>query len=197
LVGPSGSIFAETGLIKSLCQISADICNQLETHVLRIEHGGNVANQDVPLETDLPIPEDESLPITINEYLERLALMLTEEHSPASDLPLIRRDAPPPVPANLPVAEGQQIPDVPSLTVVEQPKNRVDEFLAKCNEISGTRIFRSHIWRHIGHRTSRQFEYWQKGDPKTSSSDDYNFNRVLDMNPDEFIASLKRKHLLK
>jgi hypothetical protein len=100
------------------------------------------------------------------------------------------------VPATPPTAEGEQLPLAP-LTVTEQRKKQVDEFLERCNQISGTRIFRRHIWRHIGHKTSRQFEYWQKCDPKASSTDDRNFDRVLDTNPADFIASLKRKQLLK
>jgi hypothetical protein len=51
LVGPSGLVLAESGVIKSLCKISADVCNKLETRVLRIEHTADVANENIPIES--------------------------------------------------------------------------------------------------------------------------------------------------
>ncbi|MFN0171530.1 MAG: hypothetical protein ACKV22_34365 [Bryobacteraceae bacterium] len=78
---------------------------------------------------------------------------------------------------------------------------RVDAFLARCNrqpiETDGqAKIIRKHIWRAVGHDTSRQFEYWQKSSSKATTQDNRNFERILAMGPVEFIALLKKKSIL-
>lgn len=37
----------------------------------------------------------------------------------------------------------------------------VDAFIQKCDLNSTTRIYKRHIWSSVGHKTARQFEYWQ------------------------------------
>ena len=51
----------------------------------------------------------------------------------------------------------------------------------------------------VGHKSPRQFEYWQKGQIKQGSmpgytaADDRNFRRVLNMAPHEFWQLVKSK----
>jgi hypothetical protein len=75
-------------------------------------------------------------------------------------------------------------------------KAEVDAFIAKCREISGQRILKSHIWRSVGHTKARQFEYWQSCDKKTTASDSTNFKRILRQDPMSFVESLKGRGLL-
>jgi hypothetical protein len=73
----------------------------------------------------------------------------------------------------------------------------IDTFIQKCNQHSTTRIFKSHIWKSVGHRTARQFEYWQACDEKKATPEDQrNFSRILRTTPEEFVATLKRQNLI-
>jgi hypothetical protein len=69
----------------------------------------------------------------------------------------------------------------------------VDTFLTRCNEKARFKVIRQHIWRSVGHRKSRQFEYWQACSDKATAVDDRNFRRILSMNPTDFIALLGTK----
>src|ERR1700693_785490 len=42
----------------------------------------------------------------------------------------------------------------------------VEAFLLRCNKESGVSltVTRKHIWRAVGHKSGRQFYYWQKSD---------------------------------
>jgi hypothetical protein len=76
-------------------------------------------------------------------------------------------------------------------------KQRVDAFLAQCNARSARApINRKHIWRCVGHKNARQFEYWQRNDPKATAADDKNFSRILQTEPAAFILQLKDRRLL-
>ena len=74
----------------------------------------------------------------------------------------------------------------------------VDTFLERCNQEPDLdeKIIRKHIWRAVGHKHARQFQYWQSGSDKATDEDDRNFRRILSMEPRDFIALLKQKHLL-
>ena len=78
----------------------------------------------------------------------------------------------------------------------------VDCFLEACNRVSKVRIGRAHIWRSVGHRKARQFEYWQAGDDRLPHStrgatrqDDQNFRRVLTTKPEVFVFQLKSQKI--
>lgn len=75
-------------------------------------------------------------------------------------------------------------------------KGEIDAFLQRCKELSVTRVLRRHIWLLVGHSKGRQFEYWQACDKKATREDEINFSRVLRMEPEEFIALLRQKHLI-
>jgi hypothetical protein len=74
----------------------------------------------------------------------------------------------------------------------------VDAFLGQCNREanSSVKVIRKHIWRAVGHKNARQFEYWQAGSAEATGADKQNFGRVLDMNPVNFVELLKKNGLL-
>jgi hypothetical protein len=73
---------------------------------------------------------------------------------------------------------------------------QVDDFLLRCNQKSGHRVRRRHIWLAAGHSKGRQFEYWQACDSHATGEDERNFGRILKTEPVAFIALLKQKQLL-
>lgn len=72
----------------------------------------------------------------------------------------------------------------------------VDAFLMKCEKESSMRITRTHIWQAAGHRTARQFQFWQNSDPKATTQDDQNFRRIVAMTADEFLDLLKKQKII-
>jgi hypothetical protein len=74
----------------------------------------------------------------------------------------------------------------------------VDDFLLRCNQEPGLpeRLFKKHIWASAGHKSPRQFQYWQAGDAAATAEDEKNFGRILAMSPSAFIAQLKRSNLI-
>ncbi len=68
------------------------------------------------------------------------------------------------------------------------PSNRdlVERFLITCNRTCSFKVIKADIWRAVGHKTSRQFEYWQRGqkkfgkEPGYSNTDDTNFRRIVE-----------------
>jgi hypothetical protein len=56
MVGPSGSVFRESGSIKRVCQASADLCHALEARALKAENAGSIA---VPIEVGFSSDERE------------------------------------------------------------------------------------------------------------------------------------------
>jgi hypothetical protein len=79
----------------------------------------------------------------------------------------------------------------------------VDSFLVDCNRNSSTRVRKTHIWKHVGHSSPRQFEYWQADEDRipgttrgATAQDDLNFRRVLSMAPKDFVAVLQQRGIL-
>ncbi len=87
--------------------------------------------------------------------------------------------------------------DPPVADEKDQRRSQVDEFLQECNEMSQEPIRRRHLWLSIGHSGARQFEYWQRNDPKATEADNQNFGRILGMKPEDFVNILRQKQLLK
>lgn len=75
-------------------------------------------------------------------------------------------------------------------------RSRVDAFLKQCNKISEKRIYKNHIWKSVGHKTARQFEYWQECSDKSTAEDQRNFSRVLGRSSQDFLATLKKQKLV-
>ena len=75
----------------------------------------------------------------------------------------------------------------------------VDAFLSHCNQKLGlqTKLMRTHIWKLVGHKGDRQFQYWQSSNnKKTTATDDLNFSRIIGLAPDEFVDELRKKRLV-
>jgi hypothetical protein len=75
-------------------------------------------------------------------------------------------------------------------------REMVNTFLLHCSRETGLKLCRKHIWQSVLHTSSRQFQYWQKCDPKATAQDCANFSRVLAMTPAEFKNDLKMKNLM-
>jgi hypothetical protein len=73
---------------------------------------------------------------------------------------------------------------------------QVDLFILKCHQEASLKITRTHIWRAVGHRSARQFQYWQASEPKATAQDNQNFRRILAMSPTDFEALLKKMSLI-
>jgi hypothetical protein len=74
----------------------------------------------------------------------------------------------------------------------ESLRQQVDRFIERVRVKTGRRITRANIWRAVGHRSSRQFEYWQARSPKATTQDNTNFRRILGMDPNKFVELLPR-----
>lgn len=72
----------------------------------------------------------------------------------------------------------------------------VDGFIAACKRECDFKVQRKHIWLAAGHRTGRQFAYWQANSPKASKTDHQNFVRILSMKPAEFVALLRERGIV-
>ena len=98
-------------------------------------------------------------------------------------------------PVGRPVMPGaESSPLAPESTPQSRP-DRVDDFLERCNrEYQGSdKLQKKDIWTLAHHTTPRQFEYWQRGDQKTTSADEKNFERILEMTPRDFIEAVVRR----
>jgi hypothetical protein len=89
----------------------------------------------------------------------------------------------------------------PLQATVQESEDRfamVDDFLANCNveARNGLKLLKKHIWRAVGHKVPRQFQYWQKKHEKATAEDDRNFRRILSMTPAEFISLLRKKRIV-
>ena len=99
----------------------------------------------------------------------------------------------PPVGRPVMPADGSS-PLAPVSTPQSRP-DRVDDFLERCNrEHLGPRpLVRKNLWMLAGHRTARQFQYWQSCHQKASLADKKNFERILEMTPHAFIEAVVRR----
>jgi len=81
----------------------------------------------------------------------------------------------------------------------------VGAFLLACNEEPNlkSKVIRKHIWRSVGHKSPRQFQYWQSGKHRgpgqshgATELDGQNFGRILKMAPRDFVALIEKKGLI-
>jgi hypothetical protein len=105
--------------------------------------------------------------------------------------------------------------NVPSQDQAEQEEERtefdhgvarraaVDRFLLRVKQETVLRALKTHIWKAAGHTTPRQFQYWQAGKDRlkgksrgATTQDGLTFQRILDMDPKEFVALLYKKHVI-
>ena len=74
-------------------------------------------------------------------------------------------------------------------------KNRravIDAFIAKVTDAE-RKITRKDIWTVAGYKDKTEFARFQRGDTKTTKAAAITFNRVLNMNPDDFRRLLGNK----
>ncbi|MGI8989559.1 MAG: hypothetical protein ACR2I2_08245 [Bryobacteraceae bacterium] len=72
----------------------------------------------------------------------------------------------------------------------------VDSFILRCKQETTLKATRKHIWSAAGHKSPRQFQFWQASDPKATAQDDQNFRRITTMSPTDFEALLKKKRII-
>jgi hypothetical protein len=70
-------------------------------------------------------------------------------------------------------------------------KKRIEDFITTLQE-AGYPISKKDIWRAAGYRAATEFERFQRADERTTTSSEANFTRVLNMDPEAFIALLKK-----
>jgi hypothetical protein len=75
-------------------------------------------------------------------------------------------------------------------------RTAVEAFIAEVTE-AGRKITRKDIWTVAGYTNATEFERFQRGDPRTTSSAATAFNRVLGMKPEKFIELLGKKPAAK
>jgi hypothetical protein len=74
----------------------------------------------------------------------------------------------------------------------ENPRDRVDAYLQMMRN-NGHKITRKNISDVAGYDDSTEFERFQRQDARATVSAKANFNRVLDMSPEEFMRVLEKK----
>ncbi len=72
-------------------------------------------------------------------------------------------------------------------------RSMVDAFVLRCHQETHVKVIEKYIWLAAGHNQARQFQYWKAGDSKATEADSQNFERILGMNPLDFIELLKKK----
>jgi hypothetical protein len=74
---------------------------------------------------------------------------------------------------------------------------RIENFIQDVQEVTGERITKTTIWQMAGYKSRTDFECFQREDTKTTVSAREHFNRILRMQPENFIAEAKRRGLPK
>jgi hypothetical protein len=92
-------------------------------------------------------------------------------------------------PANAPTAEV-------GTAQLASRRREVDDFITKVLA-EKEKIRRKDICKVAGYKDNTEFERYQRGDPRTTAAARKNFDRVLKMTPNEFIACLEKKQVQK
>jgi hypothetical protein len=72
----------------------------------------------------------------------------------------------------------------------------IDAFISKL-AATGRKVTRKNIWTVAGYTNRTEFERFQSDNPRTTAAATKNFERVLKMSPEEFLALLRRKQVPK
>jgi len=70
-------------------------------------------------------------------------------------------------------------------------RKRIGEFILKMGA-TGLKVKRKDIWQAAGYKDRTEFERFQRGDSRNRSACS-NFNRILNLNPDDFRSLMGRK----
>jgi hypothetical protein len=77
-------------------------------------------------------------------------------------------------------------------------RDSVDQFLSKCRKsFPGIKFHRRHIWRAVGHKCARQFQFWQAAHSKATIANDKDFKRILALRPEAFEKTLRDKKIIE
>ena len=76
-------------------------------------------------------------------------------------------------------------------------RGMVDGYIAQVLARTGKKISRRDIWLVAGYESATEFERFQRNDQRTTQSAVTNFQRVLDMKPDDFIRLLETRKASK
>ena len=114
--------------------------------------------------------------------LQRAARAQAEELEPPSPVPPPQVTLPPIEPNVSPAASPGALP-VDGVTVVEERRAAVDRYLAEATAHLGRPVTRKEFWKKAGYEDSSEFQRWQRGDPRTTTTAAENFARVLKEKP--------------
>lgn len=77
------------------------------------------------------------------------------------------------------------------------PRKRIDVFIQQVLDATGRPITRTNIWRDVGgYQEATEFERYQRRDARLNKSAKSAFDRILSMNPSEFIRELDKRSSL-
>jgi hypothetical protein len=87
--------------------------------------------------------------------------------------------------------------DPSSIRVNTDTARRVSEFIEAVAAATGTRIKKRIIWVMAGYHSRTDFERFQREDTETTDTARKNFNRILQMEPGEFVAAATKRGLFE
>ena len=116
------------------------------------------------------------------------------------DVPLVsERPAVPPSERQEPVARTDAVFDVAryDLETADGRRRAINDYLRVCTTSAGETIRRTHIWRWLGYKHARTFQYWLSAqEDRQSRTCDTRVRQVLQTPPATFIKQLRVKRLL-
>ena len=116
------------------------------------------------------------------------------------DVPLVsERPAVPPSERQEPVARTDAVFDVAryDLEAADGRRRAIDDYLRDCTTSAGETIKRTHIWRWLGYKHARTFQYWLSAqEDRQIRTCNTRVRQVLQTPPAMFIEQLRAKGLL-
>ena len=116
------------------------------------------------------------------------------------DVPLVsERPAVPPSERQEPVARTDAVFEVAryDLETADGRRRAINDYLRVCTASAGETITQTHIWRWLGYKHARTFQYWLSAqEDRQSRTCDTRVRQVLQTPPATFIKQLRVKRLL-
>ena len=72
-------------------------------------------------------------------------------------------------------------------------ETRIGDFISRVSQSTGRRIIKKDVWMVAGYTNATEFERFQRDDPRATASAKKNFERVLQMGPEDFVRMLDMK----
>ena len=115
-------------------------------------------------------------------------------------MPLVsERPAVPPSERQEPVARTDAVFDVAryDLETADGRRRAINDYLRLCTASAGETITQTHIWRWLGYKHARTFQYWLSAqEDRQIRTCDTRVRQVLQTPPATFIKQLRVKRLL-